>query len=59
MEKFIKFIYRGIFGVVALISTHIFLFFYGIDIEINWISLVFSFVFGWPAVILIALIFII
>ena len=32
---------------------------YGIDIKIGWISLAFSFLFGWPAVILIVLVFII
>jgi hypothetical protein len=59
MEKVQRFICKGIFGVIALIATHIFLFFYGIDIELTWLSLLFVFVFGWPAIILIVIIYLI
>jgi hypothetical protein len=58
VEKVQRFILKGIFGVIALIASHIFLFFYGIDIEISLISVLFTFIFGWPAVILIVIIFI-
>jgi len=56
MEKIEKLFFRGIFGVVALFAAYIFLFFYNIDIPINWITITLSFLFGWPAIILIVVI---
>ena len=56
MGRIEKIIFRGIFGVIALIATYVFLFFYNVDIPLNWLTILFSFAFGWQAIIIILLI---
>ena len=56
MAKLEKFIFRGIFGIVALFGTATFLFFYNIKFEIDWLSLIFAFLFGWPAIIVLLIV---
>ena len=56
MQNLDRIFIRGIFGIVSLVLTNIFLFFYNIYIPINFLTLIFSFLVGFGGVVIIVII---
>lgn len=56
MEKVEKFVIKGVFSLVLLFLTNIVLYFFNFSIPINIITILFTFIFSYVAVIILLII---